>query len=271
MLVNGEAIDSITAFDRGLQYGDGLFETIAVVNSRPCQWRRHLQRLQSGCERLGMRAPDVDTLLQEVHSLTGLLDRAVVKLIITRGNSQRGYAPPDTGQPNRILYLSDWPEDLQMRADAGVRLRFCATRLGINPSIAGIKHLNRLEQVLARNEWRDGSILEGIMLDVQGRVVEGTMSNLFVEKNGRLRTPELSQSGVKGVVRELVLDVAMEMGLPVSETTINPDDLIQADACYITNSILGVRRVAGLEQRNFNEAMIIHPVMKEAATRVFDS
>lgn len=230
-----------------------------------------MQRLQDSCERLGMKAPDLDTLHQEVHSLIGLQDRAVVKLILTRGNSQRGYAPPDGGQSNRILYLFHWPDEMQARVDAGVRLRFCTTRLGMNPSIAGIKHLNRLEQVLARSEWRDESIFEGVMLDVQNRVVEGTMSNLFIEKNGNLLTPELSQSGIKGVVREMVLDVAMEMGVPVSETNVNSDDLIQADACFITNSLMGVSRVAWLEQHSFNASLRYHPVMKEAATRAFGS
>lgn len=218
-----------------------------------------------------MQAPDVDTLHYEAQSLIGSQEKGVLKLILTRGDSQRGYVAPSGIRPNRILYLSDWPHAMQVRADAGVRLRFCTTRLGINPSIAGIKHLNRLEQVLARNEWQDDSIFEGLMLDVENRVVEGTMSNLFIEQNGKLLTPDLSQCGVAGVVRGLVLDVADEMGQSVLETRLTIDDLLNADACYITSSLLGVRQVARLEQCRFKESSTMNPVMKAAAARVFDS
>lgn len=270
VLVNGKAIGSISAFDRGLQYGDGLFETVAVVDGRPCLWQRHLQRLKTGCERLGIQAPDEELLHHEAHSLIGLREKGVLKLILTRGESQRGYAVPEDIQTNRILYLSDWPHALLARADANLRLRFCTTRLGMNPSTAGMKHLNRLEQVLARNEWQDDSIFEGLMQDVQNWVVEGTMSNLFMEKSGKLLTPDMSQSGVTGVVRGLVLDVADRMGAPISESRLTRDDLLQADACYITSSLLGVRQVARLEQRRYDDSSLMNPVMKAAAARVFD-
>lgn len=230
-----------------------------------------MQRLQSGCERLGIQIPDQDTLRREAEYLIGMREKSVLKLILTRGESRRGYSVPEPSHPNRILYLSDWPDELHARADAGIRLGYCATRLGINPSTAGMKHLNRLEQVLARSEWQDDSIFEGIMLDIQDRVVEGTMSNLFIEQNGKLLTPDLSDSGVAGVVRGLVLELATLMDEPVSENRLNKDDLLSADACYITNSILGIRRVARLEQHRFNEARAMNPVLKAAAARVFNS
>ena len=141
----------------------------------------------------------------------------------------------------------------------------------MNPSTAGIKHLNRLEQVLARNEWQDDSIFEGLMLDVQDKVVEGTMSNLFIEQGGSLLTPDLSQSGVAGVVRGLVLELATEVGEPVSESRLTANDLLHADACYITSSLLGVRRVGSLEQRRFDVSYPVNPIMQAAAARVFDA
>ena len=242
-----------------------------MVDGRACLWQRHVQRLQTGCERLGIQTPDVDRLRQEAESLIGVQEKGVLKLVLTRGNSQRGYAVPNDIHPNRIMYFSNWPDALQARADAGVRLRFCTTRLGMNPSTAGIKHLNRLEQVLARNEWQDDSIFEGLMLDSQDKVVEGTMSNLFIEQRGKLLTPDLSQSGVAGVVRSLVLEVADQMGEPVSEGQLTTDDLLQADACYITNSLLGVRQVASLERRRFDISSTMNPILKAAAARVFDA
>ncbi len=270
VLVNGKASESISAFDRGLQYGDGLFETIAVVEGHPCLWQRHVQRLKTGCERLGMQLPDEEVLRHEAQSLIGSQEKGVLKLILTRGESQRGYVVPSGIQSNRILYLSDWPQALLARADAGLRLRFCTTRLGMNPATAGMKHLNRLEQVLARNEWQDDSIFEGLMQDTQNSVVEGTMSNLFMERNGKLLTPDLSQSGVAGVVRGLVLDLADQMGEPISESRLTRDDLLHADACYITSSLLGVRQVARLEQRRFDKSSIMNPIIQAAAAQVFD-
>lgn len=230
-----------------------------------------MQRLQTGCECLGIQTPDADELRGEAESLIGSQQKGVLKLVLTRGESQRGYLAPNDVHPNRIMYLSGWPDVSQARAEAALRLRFCTTRLGMNPSTAGIKHLNRLEQVLARNEWQDDSIFEGLMLDVQDKVVEGTMSNLFIEHSGRLLTPDLSQSGVAGVVRGLVLELAAEMGEPVSESRLTTNDLLQADACYITNSLLGVRRVASLEQRRFDVSYAVNPVMQAAAARVFDA
>ena len=230
-----------------------------------------MQRLQTGCERLGIQIPDADKLRQEAESLIGSQEKGVLKLVLTRGESQRGYAAPIDAHPNRIMYLSDWPDRPRARADAGLRLRFCTTRMAMNPSTAGIKHLNRLEQVLARNEWQDDSIFEGLMLDVQDKVVEGTMSNLFIEQGGSLLTPDLSQSGVAGVVRGLVLELATEMGEPVSENSLTANDLLNADACYITSSLLGVRRVGSLEQRRFDVSYAVNPIMQVAAARVFDA
>lgn len=230
-----------------------------------------MQRLQSGCVRLGMQIPDLDLLRREAGYLIGARKRSVLKLILTRGESQRGYAVPEDIHQNRIMYLSDWPHALEARADTGINLRFCSTRLGINPSTAGMKHLNRLEQVLARNEWQDDAIVEGIMLDAHDRVVEGTMSNLFIEQNGKLLTPDLSQSGVAGVVRGLVLELAADAGTPVSECPMGKEDLLRADACYITNSLFGVRRVSRLEQHVYRQANAINPVMKAAAAEVFSS
>ena len=257
-------------FDRALQFGDGLFETLAVVDGRPCLWQRHMRRLQAGGERLNIQIPSAKTLWQEALSLIGSRARGVLKLILTRGDSERGYAAPANIVCKRIMYLSDWPSGLQDKWDAGVRLGFCSTRLGMNPSLAGIKHLNRLEQVLARNEWQDESITEGIMLDMQDRVVEGTMSNLFIEHDGRLLTPDLSQAGVAGVVRELVMDTAERLGQAVTETNISKEQLLQADACYITNSLLGIRPVTQLEQHTFNASFMHNKVMKSAAEQVFE-
>ena len=203
-LINGVAATCIDAHDRGFHYGDGLFETFAVSNGEPAMWDMHMQRLLLGCQRLGFPAPDPTLLRSEALSLCAVPDapaRGVLKIIITRGGGGRGYRAPSpsavlaTGGVTRMLALYPWPDYPAAFWSEGVAVRVCATRLGCNPALAGIKHLNRLEQVLARNEWDDASVAEGLMLDPQGSVIEGTMTNLFVVRNGQLLTPDVSQCG----------------------------------------------------------------------------
>lgn len=179
MLINGQDSTTLSAQDRGLLYGDGLFETIAIRNGAPLRWERHLQRLMLGCERLGIPCPDVTTLTLESLDLCKGHDRAVLKLIVTRGVGGRGYRAPAQLQPTRILARHPWP-DYPDHARDGVRVRLCDMRLAQQPALAGIKHLNRLEQVLARAEWNDEDIAEGLLFDREDHVIEATMSNLFL-------------------------------------------------------------------------------------------
>jgi 4-amino-4-deoxychorismate lyase len=247
-LIDGAPSTTVPAIDRGLQYGDGLFETIAVVAGAPCLWNRHLARLRAGCARLAIPPPAEEQLVEDVRRLTRGVDRAVLKLIVTRGDGGRGYRPPAAPRPRRIVGLSPWPDHPGAWASAGVRVRYCATRLGHQPRLAGLKHLNRLEQVLARAEWDEPDIAEGLMLDLEGRVVEGTQANLFVWRDGRLLTPALDQCGVAGVVRGLTIDTARRLGIAVVEAGVTPGDLAQADAVFLTSSLAGlwpVRELAG--------------------------
>lgn len=248
-LVDGVPAVGVPVTDRGLQYGDGLFETIAVVDGAPCLWDRHLARLRAGCARLAIPPPSEAQLLDDVRCLTADVDRAVVKLIVTRGDAGRGYRPPAAPRPRRIAALTPWPGYPGDWTSAGVRVRYCATRLGRQPQLAGLKHLNRLEQVLARAEWDDPAVAEGLMLDLEGCVVEGTQANLFAWRDGRLLTPVLDQCGVAGVVRGLTLDAARDLGIEVVERSLIPEDLARADALFLTGSLAGlwpIRDLAGV-------------------------
>lgn len=261
--VNGRPATTLASEDRGLLYGDGLFETIAIRQGQPCLWRAHLARLATGTARLGIPLPDPAQWRAEVAALlaaAGHPTRATLKLILTRGCGARGYAPPPAPCPTRLLLLyrdglhPPWPRAWEQ---AGVHLRYCRTRLGSNPALAGVKHLNRLEQVLARAEWPKpeataaaDSIAEGLMLDHHGDLICGTMTNLFViGADGSLCTPALTQAGVAGTVRDLVLRCAAELGLRVTCRRLQPTMLPTARGAFLTNALIGlwpVRRIANL-------------------------
>jgi 4-amino-4-deoxychorismate lyase len=250
-LLNGQTADQVPISDRGLQYGDGLFETLAVVESRPRFWERHMARLARGENVLGMPFSDKSLLRQEADSLCGDCRRGVLKIIITRGSGGRGYRPPESPEPRRILSLHPWPDYPESWSREGIQLRLCETRWGCNRRLAGVKHLNRLEQVLARREWRDPQIAEGVMLDQEGRVISVTQGNLFLLRDNRLYTPELSRAGISGVMRLLVIEAAERLGIPVQIGDVSLEQLRQADALFVTNVLLGLCPVAALEGRSY--------------------
>lgn len=248
VLVNGVATDRLAVDDRGLHYGDGLFETLAILDGHAPLWSRHMARLHRGCRALGIVTPDTDALHDEVFHLCAGRPRAVLKLLITRGSGRRGYRPPEPAVPTRILMLGDWPAHPPAWHDEGVDVRTCDMRLSRNPVLAGHKHLNRLEQVLARAEWGD-EFQEGLMLDIDGWVVEGTMSNLFVVKDGTLLTPPIEQCGVAGIMRGLVMETAQAIGIPCEERNLRREDLDRTEGMFLSNTLIGLWPLRSLDGR----------------------
>ncbi len=250
MLINGQPGELVSAFDRGLQYGDGLFETIAVRDSAPLLFEHHLRRLAEGCRRMRLPEPDPTLLTGEARTLCDDAPRAVLKIIVTRGPGRRGYriATDETPASTRIVMRLPAPPVATEDYRHGVALRLCETRLGANPALAGIKHLNRLEQVLARAEWDDPEIREGLMMDREGAVIEGTMSNLFIVSAGKLRTPALGDCGVAGILRAQVLETAAALGIAAAETRLLPGDVGAADEAFVCNSLIGVVPVRRFER-----------------------
>jgi 4-amino-4-deoxychorismate lyase len=247
-LINGKPGSVIDALDRGLQYGDGLFETLAVKQERPQLWERHMERLLDGCRRLHLPTFDPTLLRAETDALCAGAARAVLKIVLTRGPGARGYRIDPEATGTRILTLSAAPDYPVHYYRDGVAVRLCTTRLGCNPLLAGIKHLNRLEQVLARAEWDDADIAEGLMCDARGRVIEGIMSNLFIVTDGALVTPWLGECGVAGVMQGSILDWAHANGLPVTERPLAPADIKTADEAFLCNSLIGVWPVRRFEE-----------------------
>jgi 4-amino-4-deoxychorismate lyase len=247
ILVNGVAPadlgHAIAANDRGLHYGDGVFETALLIDGQVRFLDDHLQRLHEGCERLAIRAPDRATLLSEIARVTGVLRSGVLKIIVTRGAGTRGYRPGKQIDATRVVALYAAPE---LSSSRGITLRWCETRLGRNARLAGLKHLNRLEQVLAQAEWQDESIDEGLMLDTEGELVCATAGNVFIVREGAVVTPDLRFCGVRGVMRTRVLRAATQLRIPTSEEPLWPYDLEGASEMFVTNAVRGIRSVVAL-------------------------
>lgn len=267
-LVNGARTDLIDVRDRGLAYGDGLFETIALVDGEPSLWPLHMARLSRGCERLSLPLPDYDRLMSEL-SLLADGGSGAGKIILTRGSSCRGYPAPPGIDGNRVIQFSEAPAFPPSPDPEPIRARICDTRLSLNPKTAGIKHLNRLEQVMARMEWQDQTIAEGVMLDMEGYVVEGISSNLFLQEGDKLLTPLLDRCGVAGVMRTSVMESARSLGIVVDEERVSRDRLVDADAVFFTNALTGIRPVAAINNRLFQPELISRILIKNVWNKSF--
>jgi 4-amino-4-deoxychorismate lyase len=242
MLIDGLLAERVSVLDRGLCYGDGLFESIRFVGAQAPLWSRHMQRLQEGCQRLAIPAPDPDNLFDEALAVSRGLPQAVVRITLTRGIGTRGYAPPVDVVPCRIVAAFDMPSIAPDAAGQGIRIRRCQLTLAEQPRLAGLKHLNRLEQVLARSEWSDPSIAEGLLCDAADRAICATMANLFAVIDGQLVTPALDRCGVAGVARAEVL--------AVRSSSVVRDLAFAGLACaselFLTSSIRGILPVQSL-------------------------
>lgn len=243
-LVDGEISDRVSAADRGLQYGDGLFETLAVIRGQPRFWQGHVDRLTAGCERLGLLMTPQSVLLREVQTVAAGKARCVVKIIITRGTSGRGYAPMTPAESNRIVSSWSWPPDAGRLTRDGIRARICDLRLGIQPALSGLKHLNRLEQVMARAEWDDAAIHEGILLDREDCVVSAISSNLFLVLAGQVLTPRLDRCGVRGVMRGAIINVLRNR---CEQRRITLDMLAEAEEVFVCNAVRGIFPVSRID------------------------
>jgi 4-amino-4-deoxychorismate lyase len=256
-LVDGEISERVSAMDRGLQYGDGLFETMAVVQGTPRFWQGHVDRLAAGCEQLGLPMTPQAVLLREVQTVSAGQRRCVVKIIVTRGTSGRGYAAETPARGNRVVCAWAWPQDPGRLVETGIRMRVCSLRLGIQPALAGLKHLNRLEQVVARAEWQDPSINEGLLLDAEDFVVSAISSNLFLVSGGRLLTPRLDRCGVRGVMRRAILNAFRDR---CEQRRITLDMLPEADEVFVCNAVRGVFPVTRIDHWEYEIGTVTREV-----------
>ncbi|HEX5421416.1 MAG TPA: aminodeoxychorismate lyase [Gammaproteobacteria bacterium] len=248
--VNGEP-GGLDPQDRGLAYGDGLFETMASRDGAIRFIDYHLERLAHGCRRLAMPIPDLGPLRNELIARCPPSGQAVVKLVVTRGVGERGYRAPEPAKLNRIVSVAPWSGYPAEHYTRGVNVELCALRLAENPQLAGLKHLCRLEQVLAQMELGGRSADEGLLRDRSGFVVGGISSNVFCVRGRRLVTPPLLRCGVHGVMRRIVLEHAAAAELEPAEEELTTAQLLESDEVFMTNAVAGIRPVRVLAGRRF--------------------
>jgi len=256
MLVNGLPGNTISIRDRGLLYGDGVFRTLRAVRGKALHWSLHYLKLQHDCAKLDIACPDEALLLAELDRVLAQHPDGVVKLIVTRGEGARGYAPSLDATPTRIWDFSSLPDYPAEWATQGVTAHVCQIRLPAQPRLACVKHLNRLENVLAAAELRDAQahdrdIAEGVLLDGEGHLIEGTRSNLFVVSQGHLVTPDLSRCGVAGIQRGRVMAWALQHGMAPQVRDVGLEEALHADELFFVNSIIGLWPVRALGQRQW--------------------
>jgi len=257
-LVNGQISAFLPVTDRGLAYGDGVFETLAVFSGRPRWWQDHMDRLSLACERLSIRCPAQTILLSEVQNVSAGQVRCVVKIILTRGSSERGYGATRTAAPTRIVSAHAWPDNSPY-AGSGICTKILSIRLGLQPALGGMKHLNRLEQVLAATEVNARGVDDGLLLDAENFLISAVSSNIFLVSGERLLTPRLDRCGIRGVVRGRILK---EFKSRCELRRISTDMLSETDEIFLCNSIRGIVPVRVIDSHSFQPGPVVRELQE---------
>ncbi|AIR03854.1 4-amino-4-deoxychorismate lyase [Cedecea neteri] len=239
-LINGQWQDALPANDRAIQFGDGCFTTASVIDGAVRFQADHLRRLQHACEALTIAPVDWGRLNEEMTMLAASESRAVLKVIISRGAGGRGYSASNCTQPTRMLSLSPYPAFYSAWRGQGITLALSPVKLGINPALAGIKHLNRLEQVLIRTHLEQTTAQEALVLDSQGSLVECCAANLFWRKGRDVYTPRIDGAGVNGTMRQRIISHLSGSPWRIHEVSEGPETLAGADEVIICNALMPV-------------------------------
>lgn len=255
--VDGERAQSLPLPDRGLSFGDGLFETYLLLDGCPVLAPRHRRRLNAGLRALQLPDPG-EAWERAITRAAAQVPQgpAALRMTLTRGGGPRGYAPPDDPAPRLIAQLSPLPPGV-LDWQPPARLGLSSIAWPLQPALAGVKHLNRLEQVLATAEYRRQGEDEAVMLDTEGAVVSVVAGNLFALREGCLHTPPLARAGIAGTRRaELLEQWAPALGLAVKEAALTLDDLLGAGELFYCNALVGIRAVASLGPREWRDTPV---------------
>jgi len=247
--INGHKQDYLPANDRAIQFGDGCFTTARIVSGEVCFLAAHLQRLQSACEKLLIPFEQWAELQREMREMALGNEQGVLKVIISRGSGGRGYSGASCHQPTRILSVSDYPAHYDTWRREGITLELSPVRLGRNTMLAGIKHLNRLEQVLIRTHLEQAAAEEALVLDSEGFITECCAANLLWRKGNEVLTPKVDQAGVNGIMRQYCMQQLAHAGFRVVEINAGEEALLAADEVVICNALMPVVPVRSYGER----------------------
>lgn len=252
-LINGSATRTLASTDRGFHFGQGVSTRIKVVGGRAQLWHTHMDILQRGCSALGFPIQGVEKLVKRD---LGLLPKADLTLCITltAGLGSRELNAPNQIQPTRILQVQPCTHlqaEVEQARVSGVELTLCETRMAIQPRLAGIKQLNRMEQVLARAEWSDPTLFDGVLCDTEGFVVGATRANLFWVKQGVLFTPDLRCAGIRGAMRSAIMRLCSDLGITVVEVRASVAEVAQADELFLSSAADGILPVKAWLQKQY--------------------
>jgi 4-amino-4-deoxychorismate lyase len=247
--IDGRQVADAAPLDRGLEFGDGLFETMAVVNGRVRLLARHLDRLTRGCERLRLAMPDLDALRAQIQMAAATPEAGVIKVIVTRGVGGVGYAMPRHGSPHVYVVASPARRAAIRPGIDGARVVCLPTPISASPRLAGLKHLNRLEQVLLRDDVAQLGVDEGLVTDASGHLISGAMTNVFLVIDDTVVTPALDRCGIDGVMRNAVVDYLRQHGKSVTIRDVALSECGQASELFLTNALMGVWPVIELDGR----------------------
>ncbi|MUK61135.1 aminodeoxychorismate lyase [Aliivibrio fischeri] len=256
--VNGMESESLPISDRATQYGDGFFTTMKVLNKKICLWELHLTRLKTSAERLGITEPDWCVLEVQMIKLASKVINGGIKILITRGSGGRGYSPEGCTNTQVIVSTFTLPVEYQEWQQKGIDLGISDIHLGLNPLLAGMKHLNRLEQVLIKQSVKKTDYLDVIVLDINNNIVETTIGNIFWIKDDRIFTPNLSLAGVEGVMKTHISDIAKSHHIDIESVHCNIDTLANADEVFITNSLFEVVPINKIKEIHFTKHTLTH-------------
>ena len=265
VIINGEEQSNISVFNRNMQYGDGLFETCVAKDNQILFWDKHLLRLNIGCDKLKIKKIEESIWLEDIKKALSFSSKknCIIKLILSRGNSQRGYSYPDDILPVRVVIVS---ELIKPQSKQSFSLEYAQSGYHSNPNLAGIKHCNRIEQILARATMKED---EAIMLDENKNIISVTQGNIYFIFGKRLLTPKLDRCGVIGSRRSLILELAKSIGLDIQEEEISMIQANKADEVFISNSLIGIQSVSSIENCQLSSSSITDKIKRafESATQ----
>ena len=259
--VDNQKVQKVSPFDRGLAYGDGLFATMRVENRSILFLDTHLQRLIDGAYRLGFDWQLTQTLRDELNVLADKQVTGCIKLLLTRGEGGRGYQSPAKPSPMLIVSLHALPQTYQKWRKSGAKLASSDVPLASQPLLAGIKHLNRLEQVLIKSSGLLLGFDDWLVSNSQGNVIESSVGNLFFISGTDVYTPKITESGVSGVMRQQVIEALLTKGFNVFCTDISQASIQQYKHVVMTNSLYGIIDITAIDNHSFDRFELTQPLL----------